>query len=42
MVCAIFPNVRHKICMLNEKNDNNKKKLKIKRNKLIVINNRRK
>jgi hypothetical protein len=36
-----YPNVGHKICMFNEKNDDNKKK-KIRRNKLIVIDNRRK
>jgi hypothetical protein len=30
--CAIYPNVGHKICMLNEKNDENKK-LKTRRNK---------
>jgi hypothetical protein len=36
-----YPNVGHKICMLNEKIDDNKKK-KIRRNKLIVIDNRRK
>jgi hypothetical protein len=25
MVCAIYPNVVHKICMFNEKNDEDKK-----------------
>jgi hypothetical protein len=25
MVCAIYPNVGHKICMFNEKNDEDKK-----------------
>jgi len=25
MVCAIYPNVRHKICMFNEKMDEDKK-----------------
>jgi hypothetical protein len=36
-----YPNVGHKICMFNEKNDDNKK-IENKRNKLILINNRRK
>jgi hypothetical protein len=36
-----YPNVEHKICMFNEKNDDDKK-IKITRNKIIVINNRRK
>jgi len=26
MVCAIYPNVGHKICRFNEKNDENKNK----------------
>jgi hypothetical protein len=30
MVCAIYPNVRHKICMFNEKT-NEDKKLKTRR-----------
>jgi hypothetical protein len=25
MVCAIYPNVGHKMCMFNEKNDENEK-----------------
>jgi hypothetical protein len=25
MVCAIYPNVGHKVCMFNEKNDEKKK-----------------
>jgi len=33
-----YPNVGHKICMLNEKNDDNKI-LKKRRNKVIIINN---
>jgi hypothetical protein len=37
-----YPNVGHKICMLNEKNDDDKYIYTIRRNKLIVINNRRK
>jgi hypothetical protein len=36
-----YPNVGHKICMFNEKNDDDKK-LKNRRNKVIVINNIRK
>jgi hypothetical protein len=36
------PNVEYKICMLNEKNGDNKIKIKIRKNKLIVINNKRK
>jgi hypothetical protein len=39
MVCAIYPNVGHKICMLNEKNDEDKN---IKVEKKFVINNKRK
>jgi hypothetical protein len=33
-----YPNVGHKICMFNEKNDDDKK-IENSRNKLIVINN---
>ncbi len=33
-----YPNVGHKICMLNEKNDDNKN-FKKRRNKVIIINN---
>jgi hypothetical protein len=35
------PNVGHKICILNEKNDDDKK-IKNRRNKIIVINKKRK
>jgi hypothetical protein len=34
-----YPNVGHKICMFNEKNDDDKK-IKIRKYKIIVINNR--
>ncbi len=36
-----YPNVGHKICMFNDKNDDDKK-IEIRRNKIIVMNNRRK
>ncbi len=36
-----YPNVGHKICMFNDKNDDDKK-IEIITNKIIVMNNRRK